>query len=48
MTYIGYMEGSAGIGLLMGPPIGSLLYGYFDYQFAFYAFGLLAIVTMLI
>lgn len=46
MAYIGYMEGSAGIGLLTGPPIGSLLYGYCGYQFAFFAFGTLTLLTM--
>jgi MFS family permease len=35
------MEAAAGFGLMLGPPIGSLLYGQFGYAWAFYFFSIL-------
>ena len=29
--YFGYVEVAIGVGMLIGPPIGSLLYGYLGY-----------------
>ena len=36
---IGYMEAVTGIGLIMGPLIGSFLYGIGGYKFIFFSFG---------
>ena len=38
--YFGYFEAAIGLGLIIGPPVGSLMYGFFDYQWAFYAFSI--------
>lgn len=34
--YFGLLEASVGLGLVIGPPLGSALYGYFGYEWAFY------------
>lgn len=41
---IGYMEAVTGIGLIMGPLLGSLLFGLGGYKFIFYSFGTLFII----
>lgn len=40
---IGYIEAVTGIGLIMGPIIGSTLYAFGGYRFIFYSFGSLFI-----
>lgn len=42
---IGYMEAVTGIGLILGPLIGSALYALGGYVFIFYSFGLLFIIS---
>ena len=42
---IGYIEAVTGIGLILGPIIGSLLYALGGYKFIFYSFGLLFIIS---
>lgn len=39
MKYIGYVEISVGVGLGLGPTIGSIIFTYSDYQWTMYAFG---------
>jgi len=36
MIYLGYFEASCSIGLMIGPMIGSALYGSFGYETNFY------------
>lgn len=36
---VGYIEAVTGVGLIMGPLIGSALYAFGGYQFIFFAFG---------
>jgi len=42
---IGYIEAVTGIGLIMGPIIGSLLYLIGGYNFSFFAFGALFMIV---
>ena len=41
---VGYLEAVTGVGLILGPLIGSFLYSYGGFSFTFYAFGSLFIV----
>ena len=45
---IGYTEGAAGAGMLLGPVIGSLLYLFADYQGTFYIFSILIFIGCII
>ena len=48
MRYIGYIEICVGVGLGMGPVVGSLFYSFLDYEGTMYLFGLCdAIATFL-
>jgi MFS family permease len=38
---IGYLEAAAGLGLMVGPPLGSIIYGQLGYAWAFYFFTIL-------
>jgi MFS family permease len=44
-SMVGYIEAVTGVGLIMGPLIGSFLYALGGYKFIFYAFGLLFLVS---
>ena len=47
--YLGMAEASAGIGLMLGPVIGSFLYQYLDYMGTFFAFaGILFVNCILV
>ena len=50
--YFGYLEASVGFGLVVGPPLGSAMYGSMGYAWAFYLTGVIsllaAVVTVLI
>ena len=48
MKYIGYIEISVGVGLGLGPTLGSIVYNKLDYEGTMYMFGCLNFVTMLI
>jgi len=39
--YISYLEAASGLGMIVGPPLGSLIYGFSGYQWSFYAFSIL-------
>jgi len=41
---MGYIEAVTGIGLILGPLIGSALYSIGGYNFIFYSFGLMFII----
>ena len=41
---VGYMEASSGIGLIMGPLLGSILYAIGGYTFIYFSFGTFFIV----
>ena len=43
-VYIGYCQTAVGLGLLMGPVIGTTIYGFAGYQLTFYI--LAAILTL--
>jgi predicted MFS family arabinose efflux permease len=43
-TYIGLAEGCIGIGLMIGPALGSFFYEYLQYKGTFYAFSVLMFV----
>lgn len=45
--YIGQIEGSIGIGIIVGPIIGSFIYGLVNYEWVFYSFGFLMIYNFL-
>ena len=40
------MEAAAGFGLMVGPPIGSLVYGYFGFSWAFWVFSIMFIINL--
>ena len=48
MKYIGYIEISCGIGLGLGPSVGSIVYGYFQYQDTMYFFAGLNVLALLL
>lgn len=48
MRYIGYIEISVGVGLGMGPTIGSIVFKYLYYEWTMYFFGFLNLVALLI
>lgn len=37
--YMGYCESAVGVGLMIGPVLGSLVYGWVGYECTFYVFG---------
>ncbi|CDW79392.1 permeases of the major facilitator superfamily [Stylonychia lemnae] len=43
--YLGYGEASAGVGLMVGPVIGGLLYSYLGYFWCFIIFSLIILIT---
>ena len=48
MRHIGYIEIAVGVGLGMGPTIGSVVYKYLEYQGTMYFFGLLNLAGLLV
>jgi MFS family permease len=48
LKYIGYSESAIGIGLMLGPGLGSFVFGFFGYAWAFYAFSVLLGLNLLI
>lgn len=48
MKYIGYVEISVGVGLGLGPTIGSIIFTYTDYQWTMYAFGAINFFALLL
>ena len=38
---MGFLEAAAGLGLMIGPPLGSIIYGHLGYAWAFYFFTIL-------
>ena len=46
--YFGLMEAACGLGLILGPPIGSLMYGYFGFQGAFYVFSIVILINLIV
>ena len=46
--YIGYLEASEGMGLMMGPALGSVVYGAFGYEWAFYSFSIMIVMTFVV
>lgn len=45
---VGYIEAVVGVGMIMGPVIGSILYHFNGYSFTFYSFGSIFFVFALI
>ena len=48
MKYIAQIEIVVGLGLGIGPLIGSAIYPYLEYEWTMYAFGFLNLFTMII
>ena len=46
--YIGYLEAATGFGLMIGPPIGSFMYGFFGYCWAFYSFSVIILIIIVL
>jgi MFS family permease len=46
--YFGLVEASLGFGLIIGPPVGSFLYGKFGYAWAFYAVSILMFFNIIL
>ena len=42
------MEISFGFGMILGPPLGSLIYGFSDYATTFYFFAALVFISMIL
>jgi len=47
MKYISYIELVVGMGLALGPALGSVVYGFLEYDGTMYFFGVLNTVAML-
>jgi len=47
MKYIGYAEIAAGLGLGLGPAIGSFVFKYLEYEYTMYFFGALNFVGLI-
>ena len=45
--YIGYLETGLGVGMIMGPPLSSFIYGFVGYSWTMYIFGSMNIVNFL-
>ena len=45
--YIAYIEAASGLGLIIGPPMGSAIYGVLGYGWAFYSFSILAALNLM-
>ena len=48
MKYIGYLEITIGLGLGLGPTIGSIVYKYLSYEHTMYFFGGLNLIGLVI
>lgn len=48
MKYIGYIEIAIGIGLGMGPTVGSVVYSYVEYDGTMYFFGMVNLIGVLV
>ena len=46
-VYIGYMEAACGVGLVLGPTIGSAIFSFAKYQWTFYIFGILIFLNVI-
>jgi MFS family permease len=47
-TYISLMEAAVGLGLIVGPPMGSVIYGLGGYAWTFYAFALIITANVIL
>ena len=45
--YFGYIEGSIGLGLVIGPPLGSIMYGNLGYEWAFFSTSIISLLAAL-
>ena len=48
IKYVGIMEASAGVGMILGPPMGGLIYSYMDYACTFYIFSIIISLNLII
>lgn len=46
--YIGFMEAAGGLGLMIGPPLGSFLYSMFKYAWTFYSLAVFIFINTLL
>jgi len=42
------LEAATGFGLMIGPPIGSFMYGFFGYAWAFYVFSIIILLVIVL
>ena len=47
-VYIGYMEASFGLGLMLGPPLAGIIYGQIGFFWTFFSFSLLLLINFAI
>jgi MFS family permease len=45
--YISHVGTALGIGLFLGPPIGSYVYGWYSYSKVFYLFSMIILITLI-
>lgn len=48
VKYLGYVKASTGLGLMLGPSVGSFVYGYFGYAVTFYFFSLFIFIALIL
>ena len=46
-VYLSYLEASSAMGMILGPPLGSIVFGLFGYQWSFYVFSILLFVNLI-
>ena len=48
IKYVGIMEASAGVGMILGPPVGGLIYSYMGYAWTFYIFSVIISLNLFV
>ena len=48
VRYLGYIKASTGLGLMLGPSLGSLIYGFFGYAITFYFFSVFIFLAIVL
>lgn len=45
--YLGYAQAAVGVGLFLGPSVGSIIYSQTSYEWTFFIFGIIILLTNL-
>ena len=48
VVYLGYVKAATGLGLMMGPAVGSVIYGFKGYAPTFYFFSIFIFLSMIL